>query len=311
MSSSSDISISFGADLSTFLHSMREMIESVKTTMAEIRNHFAEVNRAGKEAKQAFIYAADGSEILLDKSKKATNSVKSQDKAWADCSRTIQEVVQNARKVSPVMDGIKAKIQTATSPWSKLADVSAAIRNSFRIATVAGTALRNAIAVPLREFSRFEDAATRMAPLVGGLESAKILCAQLRDEAASGTMSFEQLTSVAGRLASVFKSSSDVKKWTTAFHDLSAGTGLDINELIGNFVKEKRHSCRFIENTLKEIKLKRQECRFSSEANRSCGNAILFQTREVPASGGNLLRLDAIRTQSVPVRFSGIREYAF
>ncbi|MBP3301793.1 MAG: hypothetical protein J6L64_01485 [Opitutales bacterium] len=96
-----------------------------------------------------------------------------------------------------------------------------------------------ALSAPLAEFTRWEDAATRLAPLVGGLEAAKHLCEELRDEAANGTMSFEQLASVAGRLSSVFKSSSDIKKWTTAFHDLSAGTGLDINELIGNFVKSK------------------------------------------------------------------------
>ena len=134
---------------------------------------------------------------------------------------------------------INTAIEQAKNKWTDLADKTAAIRNSFRIATVAATALRNAVVVPLREFSRFEDAATRMAPLVGGLDSAKILCAQLRDEAANGTMSFEQLTSVAGRLSTVFSNSADVKKWTTAFHDLSAGTGLDINELIGNFVKSK------------------------------------------------------------------------
>ena len=115
------------------------------------------------------------------------------------------------------------------------ADISTGIRNTGRIAQE----VASWVSAPLKEFSRFEDAATRLAPLVGGLEAAKILCAQLRDEAANGTMSFEQLTSVAGRLASVFKSSSDIKKWTTAFHDLSAGTGLNINELIGNFVKSK------------------------------------------------------------------------
>ena len=147
-----------------------------------------------------------------------------------------QSVNQTCGRISSSFKGVN---RTLDSSVEKLAAMSTAIRNSFRIATVAGTALRNAVAVPLREFSRFEDAATRMAPLVGGLDSAKILCAQLRDEAANGTMSFEQLASVAGRLASVFKSSSDIKKWTTAFHDLSAGTGLDVNELVGNFVKSK------------------------------------------------------------------------
>lgn len=90
-----------------------------------------------------------------------------------------------------------------------------------------------------RQFIRFEDAATRLAPLVGGLDAAKTLCRDLRDEAANGSMSFEQLSTVAGRLSAVFTNTDDVKKWTSIFHNISAGTGLDINELIGNFTKLK------------------------------------------------------------------------
>jgi len=150
-----------------------------------------------------------------------------------------QTVNQTLNETRNKFATINNAIDQARNKWTDWAEKTQVIRNSFRIATVAVTTLHNAVAVPLREFSRFEDAATRLAPLVGGLDAAKILCAQLRDEAANGTMSFEQLTSVAGRLASVFKSSSDIKKWTTAFHNLSAGTGLDINELIGNFVKSK------------------------------------------------------------------------
>lgn len=74
--------------------------------------------------------------------------------------------------------------------------------------------------------ARFEDAATRLAPLIGGLEQSKSLCEELRDQAANGTQSFEQLASVAGRLASVFKSTDNVRRWTKAFHDISAGTGV-------------------------------------------------------------------------------------
>ena len=94
-------------------------------------------------------------------------------------------------------------------------------------------------AEPLRQFSRYEDAATRLAPLVGGLDAAKTLTKELRDEAANGYLSLEQLTSIAGRLATVFKSSSEIKQWTSAFHNLAAGTGMDVNELVGNFVKSK------------------------------------------------------------------------
>ena len=94
-------------------------------------------------------------------------------------------------------------------------------------------------AEPLRQFARYEDAATRLAPLVGGLDAAKTLTKELRDEAANGYLSLEQLTSIAGRLATVFKSSSEIKQWTSAFHNLAAGTGMDVNELVGNFVKSK------------------------------------------------------------------------
>ena len=87
--------------------------------------------------------------------------------------------------------------------------------------------------------ARFEDAATRLAPLIGGLEQSKSLCEELRDQAAKGTQSFEQLASVAGRLASVFKSTDNVRRWTKAFHDISAGTGFDVNRLVEQFTKAK------------------------------------------------------------------------
>lgn len=51
--------------------------------------------------------------------------------------------------------------------------------------------------------ARFEDAATRLAPLIGGLEQSKTLCGELRDQAANGTQSFEQLASVASKLSAV------------------------------------------------------------------------------------------------------------
>lgn len=97
--------------------------------------------------------------------------------------------------------------------------------------------LAGALAVPFANAIAFEDAATRLSPLVGGLERSRELIEHLRKESANGTMSLEQLSSVAGRLAGTFESVENVKTWTTAFHNLSAGTGLDINELIGNFSK--------------------------------------------------------------------------
>ena len=151
-----------------------------------------------------------------------------------------QTVSSAAEKISDSFKSVDKAIDGARIHWEKFAAVSTAIRNTGRIVQELGSWLRT----PLEQFSRFEDAATRLAPLVGGLENAKELCAQLRDEAAIGTMSFEQLASVAGRLATVFSDASEIRTWATAFHDLAAGTGLDVNELVGNFVKS-RASGRF------------------------------------------------------------------
>lgn len=108
-----------------------------------------------------------------------------------------QTVSSAAEKISDSFKTVNKTIKETKSRWEELAARTSAIRNSARIVQELGSWLRT----PLEQFSRFEDAATRLAPLVGGLENAKELCAQLRDEAANGTMSFEQLASVAGRLA--------------------------------------------------------------------------------------------------------------
>ena len=148
--------------------------------------------------------------------------------SFSTVNKTITETKNKFVTINNAIDDAKRK-------WTDWAEKTATIRNSFRIAQEVVSRL----SVPLQEFARFEDAATRLAPLVGGLEAAKSLCAELRDEAANGTMSFEQLAAVAGRLSTVFSDSADVKTWTTAFHNLSAGTGLDVNELLGNFTKAK------------------------------------------------------------------------
>ena len=108
-----------------------------------------------------------------------------------------QTVSSAAEKISDSFKNVDKAIDGARIHWEKFAAVSTAIRNTW-------------LRTPLEQFSRFEDAATRLAPLVGGLENAKELCAQLRDEAANGTMSFEQLASVAGRLATVFSDAAEV-----------------------------------------------------------------------------------------------------
>ena len=190
--------------------------------------------------------------------------------------------LSGVRNIQTAIARTTESIQNKTKEWSiDIANATTALRNGARVIQATASWL----SAPLREFSRFEDAATRLAPLVGGLEAAKSLCEELRDEAANGTMSFEQLASVAGRLSTVFKNPADVQKWTTIFHNISAGTEL------GN------HGIRGIHRKFFEI----------NPSPRSHGNEILFQTREVPDCGGNLLKFDASYTSHVPARFSGIQ----
>lgn len=119
----------------------------------------------------------------------------------------LQETVsQAADNISDNFKSVGKAIEQTKAKWADWASVSTGLRNTGRIVQELGSWLRT----PLEQFSRFEDAATRLAPLVGGLENAKELCAQLRDEAANGTMSFEQLASVAGRLATVFSDAAEV-----------------------------------------------------------------------------------------------------
>lgn len=86
---------------------------------------------------------------------------------------------------------------------------------------------------------KFEDVAARLAPALGDMDEAKLLADNLRKSAANGTMSFDELASAAQRLSSVLKNRKDIEAWVNIFHDLSAGTGLDMNELIGGFTKAK------------------------------------------------------------------------
>ena len=170
--------------------------------------------------------------------------------AFADIRQTVNQyssnISSNFQSVNQTLNETRNKFVTinntladAKDKWTEFANKTQVIRNSFRILTAAASTLKNALSAPLAQFSRYEDAAQRLAPLVGGMEKAKAIADKLRDSAANGTMSLEQLTGVAGRLASVFRSGDDVLKWTEAFHNLSAGTGLDVNELLGNFTKAK------------------------------------------------------------------------
>lgn len=149
----------------------------------------------------------------------------------------IRNSVSNAvNNINAQFNRFNATISKTKAAGVEMASYVASAFNGWK--DIAGLAAK-VFAEPLRQFSRYEDAAIRLAPLVGGLDAAKTLTKELRDEAANGYLSLEQLTSIAGRLATVFKSSSEIKQWTSAFHNLAAGTGMDVNELVGNFVKSK------------------------------------------------------------------------
>lgn len=98
----------------------------------------------------------------------------------------LQETVsQAADNISDSFKSVGKAIEQTKAKWADWASVSTGLRNTGRIVQELGSWLRT----PLEQFSRFEDAATRLAPLVGGLENAKELCAQLRDEAAKSVAS--------------------------------------------------------------------------------------------------------------------------
>ncbi|MGN0884093.1 MAG: hypothetical protein ACI4P6_02670 [Candidatus Spyradosoma sp.] len=199
-----DINVSFGANTAGVQQALALVKQAVNKTSAEMRQTFNNVNN---------------SVVTVNSSVKAVNG-------------TLNETNNKFVTINNTVEASKRR-------FTDLAEGTAALRNSFRIATATVSALTSAASEPLKQFARYEDAATRLAPLVGSLDEAEALARDLRDAAANGTMDFERLTSVAGRLASVFKDRSDILKWTEAFHNLSAGTGLDMNELIGNFTKAK------------------------------------------------------------------------
>ena len=156
-----------------------------------------------------------------------------------DMRQTFTTVNKSVTNVNTTLNATNNKFVTINKTvgetktiCEKLAVASSALRNSFRIATATVSTLARAASEPLKQFARYEDAATRLAPLVGSFEEAEALARDLRDAAANGTMDFERLTSVAGRLASVFKDRSDILKWTEAFHNLSAGTGFALAEVV-------------------------------------------------------------------------------
>jgi len=162
-------------------------------------------------------------------------------------SGTLQQLASEAAQIRKnIIDGnakLAASSQNFASTLKTLAEntekswegLAVGIKSALDLLGSVGTRFRDVYG----QFIRFEDASTRLAPLVGGLENATALCRDLRDEAANGVLPFETLVSITSRLSTVFDNTADLKKWVSIFHNLSAGTGLDINELIGTFTKLK------------------------------------------------------------------------
>ena len=158
-----------------------------------------------------------------------------------DVSAFAQDTGEAVRRIAQATEGASGVLgriaQNTRTSWAELATGAASMMNIAQsVVGKFGEAWRSAVALG--------DVSQRLAPLVGGLDRSRALTEALRDEAANGTESFEKLAGVAGRLASVFKSTESIRRWTSAFHNISAGTGLDVNELVGNFVRS-RASGRF------------------------------------------------------------------
>lgn len=138
-----------------------------------------------------------------------------------------QSVVQVQQSIAQTANGMRR--------FEQLAGIASNVTTTLRNCVMAARHFVSAWA----QAARFEDVSVRLAPLVGGLEQAESLAKNLREQAANGTRSFEQLAGVAGKLASVFKDTAEIEAWTKRFHDLSAGTGTDMDAVAENFVKAK------------------------------------------------------------------------
>lgn len=143
----------------------------------------------------------------------------------------------NTRELDVALGRVRQSVQAfaftvrerAQSVVASMAHISVAVQGVAAVAQKFSAAWSAA--------ALFEDAATRLAPLVGGLEQSEALARSLREQAANGTASFEELVSVAGKLASVFKDPGQIKAWTRRFHDLAAGTGESAATLVERFVR--------------------------------------------------------------------------
>lgn len=225
MSSSTDISLSVSGDMSGLISAMKEMMDSVNAAMENVKNAFRGGASAAETLKKGTILAADGTSILAKASDSAARAVGS---AGDEIRKSGKAMFEFHATVSKTAQGIRERIDSFAAPF---ANITVAIHGARRAVQLFAGAWAQA--------SRFENVIVRLAPLVGGLETARRLADELRESAANGTAPFETLAASAGKLASVFKSAEAVRKWTDAFHNISAGLGRDVNELVENFVKSK------------------------------------------------------------------------
>lgn len=153
-------------------------------------------------------------------------------KELASLSADLKTVAAEGGKASAALGKISEGGVNVKQNW---AIAAAGLNSAVQLVARAG----KAVAEPFQNAFQFERAAARLAPLVGGLKNAKTLAGDLRDEAARAGVPFETLAGTARKLASVFSSQEKIRTWTSAFKDLSAGLGQDINKIVESFVKAK------------------------------------------------------------------------
>lgn len=200
-----DVNVSFGADMNSMLSAMQEMMRSVTQTMDAVRTKIAGEGRKAFDSMRSGVGEASA--------------------AMREQNGTLREIADSAKNAAAQLAGASA---------SKTAFFA-----NFTVSAHGAAAALRKISQAWNAATKFENAAARLAPLVGGLSRSRELCSALRREAADGTADFETLAAAAGKLAAVFKSTESIKRWTKVFHDISAGTGIDSERLIQQFVAAK------------------------------------------------------------------------
>lgn len=219
------MTIAVKGDVSGVLYSMQEMMKSITSTMESIRDAMKGGKKSAEEFAKGTILGADGVTVLA---KSADSSKKKISETKKEIDSTKYALISFSGTITKTSQNWREKLGSFAAPF---ANITVAIHGARRAVQLFAGAWAQA--------SRFENVTVRLAPLVGGLETARRLADELRESAANGTAPFETLAASAGKLASVFKSAEAVRKWTDAFHNISAGLGRDVNELVENFVKSK------------------------------------------------------------------------